>query len=199
MTQPSPAPAQHSVTRTNMSWIGAIPPGGTSDDTGSATGFGEYDDGNGNVYKGGFKDGDRHGQGERRYADGSVYKGAFKDDCFHEQGTMTWGKDDGDYGTKAGDSYTGAWYEQEMHGQGTMTRADGTVESGRWEEGTLVAPNTAERGILGQVTAIKMALSIDTPAAQMRNVVIEANGLLGLPGSGTIPQQIAELFSQLGL
>ena len=44
-----------------------------------------------------------------------------------------------------------------------------------------------------------MALSIDTPAAQMRNVVVDANGLLGLPGNGTIPQQIAELFSQLGL
>lgn len=62
-------------------------------------------------------------------------------------------------------------------------------------------PATAEPhgGILGQVSAIKMALNIDTPAAQMRNVVIEANALLGLPGTGTIPQQIAELFSQLGL
>ena len=65
---------------------------------------------------------------------------------------------------------------------------------------TAPAPTTRNPGgIRGQIEAIKMALNIDTPAAQMRNVVIEANALLGLPGTGTIPQQIAELFSQLGL
>ena len=60
-------------------------------------------------------------------------------------------------------------------------------------------PAPASGGILGQVTAIKTALNIPTPANQMRTVVDEANTLLGLPDIGTIPEQTAELFIQLGL
>ena len=334
-----------------MSWIGAIPPSGESDWRGSATGFGELDLGDGWVYKGDWKDGSFHGQGEIRYDNGDVYKGGFKEDYRHGQGTMTWGADDSIWGTKAGDSYTGAWNNDNMHGQGTMTRADGTVESGRWEGCKLVAPSTKQHrtasrsprhtplvtpteleriktishaslkvrntqddrgfkggylragcnsiahleevvrvagcnrvqvnqafvnaaldtddaaahgispnlldwlkasmakvkqsylaehrwshpagaggryvynskkppsfkvtwrktetapaptasnpgGIRGRVEAIKTTLNIDTPSSQMMNVVHEANAMLELPSTGSLPQQIAELFSKLGL
>ena len=61
------------------------------------------------------------------------------------------------------------------------------------------APTTSGSGMLGQVTAIRTALNIDTPALQMLSVVVEANKLLGLPSSGTVPDQIDAVCKTLGL
>eukprot|EP00037_Helgoeca_nana_P037875 m.18159 g.18159 ORF g.18159 m.18159 type:complete len:545 (+) comp9546_c0_seq1:428-2062(+) len=54
-------------------------------------------------------------------------------------------------------------------------------------------------GLLAQVEAIREALSIVTPARRMRDVVTEARDLLGLDGTGTVPDQVAAIVAFLGL
>ena len=49
------------------------------------------------------------------------------------------------------------------------------------------------------MASIKTALSIDTPALQMLRVGVEANKLLGLPRTGTVPDQIDAVCKTLGL
>ena len=55
---------------------------------------------NGDKYKGGWKNGNYHGQGTMIYADGSKYEGEWKNGNYHGQGTVTYAD-----GTK----YEGVW------------------------------------------------------------------------------------------
>ena len=94
----------------------------------------------------------------------------------------------------------------------TVMRTNSLAENAEPADGTLqIAPAIYEyddvemsgagivKGMLVQVTAIKTALDIDTPAAQMLRVVVEATKLLGLPGTGTIVDQIDAVCKTLGL
>ena len=64
---------------------------------------------------------------------------------------------------------------------------------------TAAAGGASGGGLLAQVKTIRTALGIDTPAQRMRAVVTEANDLLGLDGSGTVPDQVAAIMGLLGL
>lgn len=51
-----------------------------------------------------------------------------------------------------------------------------------------------------QLHAIRTALNIDIPPAQIVNVVTEANRMLGLPASdGTLPVQVCAICAFLGV
>ena len=88
---------------------------------------------NGEKYAGEFKDNDFNGQGSLTLTNGDTYVGEFKDNNFNGQGTYTFGPNS----EWSGDRYVGEFKNDKKHGQGTYFFADGTVETGLWEDGEL--------------------------------------------------------------
>ena len=99
---------------------------------------------NGDTYVGKFKDDDANGQGSLTLANGDTYVGEFKDNNFNGQGTYTFGPNS----EWSEDKYVGEFKNDKKHGQGTYFFADGTVETGLWEDGELqgavTSPEVAE-------------------------------------------------------
>ena len=96
-------------------------------------GYGTYLYDDGNKYVGENKNGLSHGQGTFIFANGNKYVGEFKNNNFSGQGTFTWKVSEW-----KGNKYVGEWKNNKFHGQGTYTHADGTTDSGIWENHTLV-------------------------------------------------------------
>jgi len=94
-------------------------------------GQGSYNDFNGSIfdgtmYKGGWRDGKRHGQGEL-LGYGYTYVGQWQNGKKHGQGTMTW---------TDGQQYVGEFQADKRHGQGTYTYGDGRKYVGEWRDGS---------------------------------------------------------------
>ena len=62
--------------------------GGCFDAQGNLQGKGQFNNENGFVYVGDFKDNQPHGQGTLTFPDGSSYKGEFQDDEYHGEGVL---------------------------------------------------------------------------------------------------------------
>merc|ERR1719498_776522 len=107
------------------------------------TGTGEAKYPNGDVYKGGFKDGKRHGLGRMTYARGGYYHGFYEQDKrgavsedsgMNREGTMKYPNND---------VYSGLWLNDKKHGVGTYVFnttkykfigdwVQGEMAKGRW-------------------------------------------------------------------
>jgi hypothetical protein len=85
-------------------------------------GYGVYSEG-GDLYKGEFKDGMRHGYGIQTWADGDRYEGEFRNDKSHGLGVYTWA---------FGDRYDGRVKNNKMHGLGIYTFKNGEQHEGQW-------------------------------------------------------------------
>ncbi|MEM8542718.1 MAG: pentapeptide repeat-containing protein [Cyanobacteria bacterium P01_H01_bin.119] len=84
---------------------------------------------NGDRYDGEFQDGDRSGCGTFTFANGRQYMGQFRSDTF--DGIGVWQME-------TGDRYVGQFRDNKCEGWGTFLFADGSSQSGTWENGTLV-------------------------------------------------------------
>ncbi len=94
----------------------------------SGTGTMRYADGS--WYTGQWKNGEYTGAGQgKRYYENGAYEGAFLNGKRHGQGTYTWTN---------GSHYTGQWDNGEMTGYGTYKKVDGTVKSGKFENGKFI-------------------------------------------------------------
>ena len=93
------------------------------------TGKGVFVWNNGKRYEGDFVDGYFHGKGVFVGNNGDRYEGDFVDGYFHGKGVFVWNN---------GDRYEGDFVDDKIHGKGTYKRADGTVETGVWENGEKV-------------------------------------------------------------
>lgn len=58
---------------------------------------------------------------------------------------------------------------------------------------------TAGKGLLAQVDAIRAALGPDVPKQPLKDAVVSASTMLGLPSEGPIPAQVAAITALLGL
>lgn len=136
--------------------------------TGYLDGCGEPNDDNAlirfgdeQIYKGGVKNGMRHGSGTNQWPDGQTYSGEWQNDSRNGRGTHIW---------KDGRTVTGNWKDGHLHGKiyfrwpngvvfdgsaymgkkegkGVTTRPDGTVYNGNYSNGkengfgTLIRPD----------------------------------------------------------
>lgn len=85
--------------------------------------YGEFTDNEGNVYRGMWKDNQRHGRGEAKYSDGARYVGEYRRDSLHGQG---------EYFFKNGNRYVGQFKNGLFDGEGTYYWADGSKHVGLW-------------------------------------------------------------------
>ncbi len=103
----------------------------------------------GTTYKGGWKDGKRHGQGTLTLPDGAIYEGEFVNGQMYGQGTLTLpdgviyeGKHvngirrgNGKYIYPDGRIYEGEFVNDKMYGKGTYKSPDGDIYEGEWRDG----------------------------------------------------------------
>jgi len=87
---------------------------------------GRFEQDNGSVYVGAWKNGKRDGQGTLNSYTGDKYVGAFKNNDYHGQGTYTY---------STGEKYVGDFKDGQMDGQGTYTLADGRKYVGAIQNG----------------------------------------------------------------
>lgn len=92
-----------------------------------ATGYGEYTDTQGNVYKGSWNNDNQDGYGEEYWTNGS-FKGVYENGQ-KVRGRFEW--NDGSW-------YEGEIKEGERNGKGVMRWRDGRVEEGEWRKGRRV-------------------------------------------------------------
>ena len=94
---------------------------------GKPNGKGEcsYDKGRG-IYKGSWRDGERHGKGTYTNRDGRKYVGEWKKGLRHGKGTNISSK---------GIKYSGSWKDGMFHGQGKLTNPNGEEYVGKWKNG----------------------------------------------------------------
>lgn len=98
--------------------------GETRNNMANGTGTGVWEK-SGGVYKGEWKDNQRHGQGVYTWADGEKYDGTFTNDRREGRGIYTW---------LSGERYEGEWKNNKREGQGTMFDKDGNISfRGQWE------------------------------------------------------------------
>ena len=119
---------------------------------GKAHGEGYFDWGDGDFYKGGYKDGKKHGYGVVEFFDWmdgpGKYEGEFRNDKWHGKGKLTdeWGVYEGGfkdgnfhgrgvYKYDNGNRYEGEFKESRQHGDGTFYGPDGSVFKGSWKDG----------------------------------------------------------------
>lgn len=89
------------------------------------TGTAEYP--SGDVYVGGYKNGQRHGQGTYTYKEkGWKYEGAWKSDKKDGLGVMYYSN---------GEKYHGMWKNNKRSGQGTHIYANKDIYTGEWLDG----------------------------------------------------------------
>lgn len=80
----------------------------------------------GGVYKGEWRNNQRHGLGVYTWADGEQYEGEFKEDKREGKGSYTW---------PSGERYEGNWKNNQRYGQGTLYDLDGNISyEGLWED-----------------------------------------------------------------
>jgi hypothetical protein len=112
---------------------------------GKKTGKGKYQWADGDWYDGQWLNDKRHGYGEYRNVKAKRSDiGDYQNDRRSGRGVMKW---------DSGDKYEGEWQDNAswlMEGAGIYSRADGTVEQGRWKDGKwtkekLIASNTPVR------------------------------------------------------
>lgn len=98
--------------------------GQTANDLANGTGTGIWES-SGGVYKGEWRDNQRHGYGIYTWVGGERYEGAFLNDKREGRGTYTW---------PSGERYEGMWKDNKRHGQGTLYDPDGNISyEGTWE------------------------------------------------------------------
>lgn len=98
--------------------------GQLSDGRANGTGTGIWQK-SGGVYKGDWKDNQRHGNGIYTWADGEKYEGTFTHDRREGRGIYMW---------PSGERYEGLWKDNRRHGQGTLYDVDGNISyEGVWE------------------------------------------------------------------
>lgn len=98
--------------------------GETKNGMANGVGTGVWDK-SGGVYKGEWKNNQRHGNGRYTWKDGEKYDGSFVDDRREGKGTYTW---------LSGERYEGIWKNNKREGQGTMFDKDGNINyKGLWE------------------------------------------------------------------
>ena len=82
------------------------------------------------TYTGDLVDGYPNGQGKILWDNGNTYEGQWKDGAGHGYGIFFWSTENC--------TYAGEWVAWQMHGYGTYTYSDGTVVTGRWENGNYI-------------------------------------------------------------
>lgn len=99
--------------------------GQTADGRANGTGTGLWES-SGGVYKGHWRDNQRHGYGSYTWSGGEKYEGAFINDKREGHGTYTW---------PSGERYEGMWKDNKRHGKGTLYDPDGNISyEGGWED-----------------------------------------------------------------
>ena len=107
--------------------------------------------GNGDQYRGGWKEGKKSGHGSINFADKSWYTGHFHEGSYHGQGELVssrghryqggWigGKREGHgvYVWPDGGRYDGEYWDGKEHGHGTRWFASGAVYVGAWNAGVM--------------------------------------------------------------
>eukprot|EP00934_Nitzschia_sp_Nitz4_P009152 Nitzschia sp. Nitz4//scaffold215_size37433//24684//26555//NITZ4_007754-RA/size37433-processed-gene-0.51-mRNA-1//-1//CDS//3329542160//9142//frame0 len=89
----------------------------------------------GDIYTGGFRNGQLHGQGEILYANGDVFEGTFEEDMRHGLGYYRWKKD--------GRTYRGLYEDNRPHDpKGCMEWVDGSSYVGQFKDGTRTGKGT---------------------------------------------------------
>ena len=105
----------------------------------------QYDDGTGNSYRGGCRNGRPHGQGtsiwtnDSQHGTGS-YAGAWQDGKFHGQGTLT-----SDSGVEGAFVYVGEFRDSIFQGQGNLSWANGKHYVGNFQDGVYHGQGTETR------------------------------------------------------
>jgi hypothetical protein len=79
-------------------------------------------------YRGGFKEGRKHGKGVKRWPNGDRYEGGFAADAKEGYGSYVWGA-----GPWEGERYDGEFAADRRHGYGIYWWPSGDVYSGPWE------------------------------------------------------------------
>lgn len=83
--------------------------------------------GDGDIYKGEWKNNKAEGTGTLTYKSGNVYVGEWKNGMATGNGTLTFAN---------GDKYEGEWLESRAHGKGKLTDKSGKVLfDGEWRNG----------------------------------------------------------------
>ena len=83
--------------------------------------------GNGDRYRGEWRDSAPHGHGSYSWANGDRYEGEWRAGRMHGAGTYVW---------TDGTHYTGSWRDGLRHGDGSFAWADGDRMHGEWHQGT---------------------------------------------------------------
>lgn len=130
-------------------------------------GYGVYTWDTGEKYEGYWSDGMRNGQGTNYFSSGAVYTGEWKDDMKHGVGSYTYkpgssyeryegnwindkltGRGVLYYRTPKGQRYEGSFLENMYHGEGTMYYADGTIQSGIWDNDKYIGKSQDNYGCI---------------------------------------------------
>lgn len=116
-------------------------------ENGTFTGNTTYTYANGDIYKGDFKNGERHGIGSITYANGDTYEGGWVNDKKNGQGTYNWKEpwdrytgnwvDDkrtgyGEYYWSVEEFYKGEWLDDKKHGEGYYKSSKSYEYFGTW-------------------------------------------------------------------
>jgi len=131
---PHDTPSQADQASISSAFLQDGPDGGYSEDTYEgprdemrrANGQGLLRFRRGGFYKGGFKDGKKHGYGELISRGGGSYKGNWEDDTENGRGTWRHGN---------GDVYVGTFKDGVRHGRGKLTEDNGVVYEGEFTNG----------------------------------------------------------------
>ncbi|MCY1419063.1 Peptidase C13 family protein [compost metagenome] len=140
-------------------------------------GRGRYENADGDVWIGQFKDGSLTGKGELISVDGSHYKGYFQDWRFSGQGQLA---------LADGSVYVGAFKDDAYHGTGRLTLIDGRVQAGHWLNGQRVRdergrllPDPLELALLNQGGLLANALAAipaSTPDIELYSLTLAGDG-----------------------
>ncbi|MBF0340629.1 MAG: hypothetical protein HQL95_06640 [Magnetococcales bacterium] len=100
------------------------PPPATGCQTGNCRdGSGVFRFANGDLYQGGWRNGQRHGNGVYTYASREQYTGAWRNDRMEGRGSFLYAN---------GSRYEGEWLDNQRHGTGTMIQPNGDKHVGEW-------------------------------------------------------------------
>jgi len=86
-------------------------------------------------YRGGFKDGRKHGRGVKTWPNGDRYEGGFTADQKEGYGVYQWGS-----GPWEGERYDGTFAADRRHGYGIYWWPSGDIYSGPWEADAPTGP-----------------------------------------------------------